>query len=73
MPEGFDEAAWHHAFRSSCSDCGSSQIEWLSLTDLAERRPEARELLPLAGASASAWVCSDCGHYGAFEQEFHFG
>ena len=72
-PVGFDEEAWHRAFRSTCSDCGSARIEWLSLADLVERREEARRLLPLAGASASAWVCSDCGNFGAFEQEFHFG
>jgi len=56
-------------FRSTCTDCGSSRIEWSPLADLLSRardRQRIVELLDFLGSDADAWLCSECGAFGAF-------
>jgi len=58
-------------FRSSCSECGSDRIRWAQLVDLLPlvgvgERPRVVELIDFVGPMADAWVCSDCGGFGAF-------
>jgi len=55
--------------RTTCSECGSANIEWSTVGGLAssgpeERRERASELLPFVGAEASAWSCIDCEGFG---------
>lgn len=61
--------------RPACSDCGSPDIAWSTLGEVATGpepfASEAREILPMVGASADAWTCAACGGFGAFEQELH--
>jgi hypothetical protein len=57
--------------RRSCSECGSDRIRWAQLVDLlpsmrAELRADAHELVRFVGPDADAWLCSDCGGFGAF-------
>jgi DNA-directed RNA polymerase subunit M/transcription elongation factor TFIIS len=72
-----DSATFNRMARSSCSECGSANITWMTLGALAaqegsaEQRDRARELLPLVGTSADAWTCQDCEGFGAFEQGLH--
>lgn len=65
-----------HLARSSCSRCGSAELEWVTLGTLpstapTEVRQYAAELRPQLGASAAFWWCTSCTEAGAFEQELH--
>jgi hypothetical protein len=68
-----DSPSFSRMFRSNCSECGSANITWSTLGELAAgdgpRVESAREILPRLGASADAWVCDDCEGFGAFEQQ----
>lgn len=70
-----DPTTFNRMARSSCSECGSSDINWTTLGVLAQeigpKQQEAKEILPLVGASAEAWTCNDCSGFGAFEQTLH--
>ena len=60
-------------FRQTCSECDSPNIVWSTVGNLAVNgsqkvRAATKELLPIFGASAQAWACSDCDGLGAFEQ-----
>lgn len=75
IPPYIDPSAFNRAARSKCSQCGSADIEWTTLKELAilegPRQEAARELLPVVGASAEAWTCNSCEEFGAFEQTLH--
>lgn len=56
-------------FRSSCSECGSAQLSWMSAADLAEtvppeQRNRVAEGVVMTGADADAWLCEECGGFG---------
>jgi hypothetical protein len=59
--------------RSTCSECASAHIVWLPLSRLASRvapgaRARAKELRDFFGPSgAEAWLCDDCGCFGAVQ------
>lgn len=58
-------------FRSTCSECGSGRVQWAQLVDLlrlvdVDDRPRVHELVGFVGPEADAWLCSECGGFGAF-------
>lgn len=53
-------------FRSTCSECGSSNLEWMPASELGVR-VEANDALAWMGDEAGdAWLCRACGGFGVF-------
>lgn len=56
-------------FRTSCSECGASDLEWITPEQLAERvpagdRPRVHEAVDMVGSGGEAWLCPRCGNFG---------
>jgi hypothetical protein len=56
-------------FRSSCSECGSPNLQWMTTADLrdqvsAELKARVQEGIDFVGPRSQAWLCDDCGNFG---------
>ncbi|WP_158375358.1 hypothetical protein [Cellulosimicrobium cellulans] len=56
-------------FRRACSECGSSDLEWMTPGELADRDDQARaarvaEGVEFLGGASDAWLCRTCGNFG---------
>jgi hypothetical protein len=56
-------------FRSSCTECGSTKLEWMTPAELAERVPaestaRVHEAVKVVGEAGEAWLCPHCGNFG---------
>lgn len=56
-------------FRRACSECGSSDLEWMTPAELADSGDEARrtrvgEIRAFLGGGSDAWMCRQCGNFG---------
>ena len=65
-----DGASFNRMVRSACSACGSSELSWVLITDLAELeiledREFAENASAFVGLHAEAWHCAACGERGA--------
>jgi hypothetical protein len=54
------------AFRSSCSQCGSGQLEWLLLDEARVAGVSVDEAVSMLGSVESVWRCRSCGECGFF-------
>jgi hypothetical protein len=68
-PREVESPVFNPLGRTTCSECGSANIESTTISDLVssgspERRERAAELLAFFGAGAAAWSCSDCVGFG---------
>lgn len=56
-------------FRSTCDECGSKDLAWMTTGELADRVPaeeraRVQEGVELLGPGAQAWLCGSCGNFG---------
>jgi hypothetical protein len=56
-------------FRSSCDECGSKDLAWMTTRELADRVPaderaRVQEGVDFLGPGAQAWLCGSCGNFG---------
>lgn len=72
-----EDASFNRMFRKTCSECGSTELEWASLATLAQEGSDdekafATGMAEMVGSDASgnpageAWHCTSCGERGAF-------
>lgn len=64
-------------FRSSCSECGSADISWMTAGELAEKVPaderaRVHEGVEMVGPDADAWLCGSCGNFGLMSPSSEF-
>lgn len=56
-------------FRRECSDCGSSDLEWMAPRTLVARVPDGERAavergVAFVGDPKDAWRCGACGNFG---------
>jgi hypothetical protein len=61
------------AFRSTCSECGSPDLVWMTPRDLlevvpADKKATVQEGIDFLGADGDAWLCRSGGHFGIMSQ-----
>lgn len=61
--------------RSSCSECGSTDLSWMPPAELAERVPaqsraRVQETSEVVGLDADTWLCGQCGNFGVVSSQW---
>jgi hypothetical protein len=61
--------------RSSCSECGSTDLNWMPPAELAERVPaqsraRVQEISEVVGLNADTWLCGQCGNFGVVSSQW---
>lgn len=56
------------ALRSSCDNCGSRAIEWMTAAQLSQSvdASDLDQALEFCGPDGQAWKCLSCDNYGVF-------
>jgi hypothetical protein len=71
----FQPSALSRLFRPTCSECGAGGLRWVHLVDLMtlvkpDQRERVHEVLHQIHPDSDAWICSECGGFGAFSADF---
>lgn len=64
-----DDGAFNRMARPACSECGSSDLTWMTAAELRDQVPEdlrarVQEGIDFLSADGQAWLCSACGGFG---------
>lgn len=62
----------NQTLRTSCSSCGSRQINWITVDQLALSPGvdcgDVHRLVEFCGPDADVWLCGICKEFGAFSR-----